>query len=141
MGNRRLIGDDSYIWSESSSLESCTRDLIALSRVHDVDPFTEWIMSHVLGLFHSVVGHYFNKEYDPESGLTFYDDNRLLQITGIVSTIFASLLLILSIVVLYIVQSMPARLGIMAAFILIFSFSLACFTNASRGDIFTATAA
>jgi hypothetical protein len=53
----------------------------------------------------------------------------------------ASLLPVVSIVVLYLVDSMPKRLGIVAGFTAAFSIALALFTRARRVDIFAATAA
>lgn len=58
-----------------------------------------------------------------------------------VATLLSSLLPVVSIVVLYLVHSMPARLGIIAAFTAGFSVVLSIITSASRIDNFAATAA
>jgi zinc transporter ZupT len=61
--------------------------------------------------------------------------------TSIVATALSSLLPVLAIVILYIVQNMPARLGIIAGFTAGFSFLLSLITNADRVANFSATAA
>jgi hypothetical protein len=53
----------------------------------------------------------------------------------------SSLLPVTSIVVLYVVQSMPKRLGLITIFTAAFSFALTVMTTAKRPEIFAATAA
>jgi hypothetical protein len=63
---------------------------------------------------------------------------RILQIVG---TVLACLFPISSIVILYLVSSMAARLGIVVLFTALFALSLAVFTGAKRVEIFAATSA
>jgi len=55
--------------------------------------------------------------------------------------IIASLLPVAGIAVLYAIQTMPGRLGAIAGFTALFSFSLSIITSASVQHIFSATAA
>ena len=58
-----------------------------------------------------------------------------------VAVIVASLLPVAGIAVLYTIKSMPGRLGAIAGFTALFSFSLSLITSASVHHIFSATAA
>jgi hypothetical protein len=59
----------------------------------------------------------------------------------IATAVLSSLLLMLSVVVLYFVGAPGARLGIIGAFTVIFSLGLALFSGVNRNEIFGATAA
>jgi hypothetical protein len=59
----------------------------------------------------------------------------------VLTAILSSLFLMISVVVLYFVHPAGARLGIIGAFTVIFSLSLAIFSGATRCEIFGATAA
>lgn len=71
----------------------------------------------------------------------WYGNEGTFRLLKILTTTFACIVLIASIVCLYFVQHMPTRLGLLAAFMVIFSFSLNITTSATTKDIFTATAA
>lgn len=70
-----------------------------------------------------------------------YRDEGVFRVLKILSTLVASLLPVAGIAVLYAIQNMPARLGTIAIFTALFSFSLSIITSASTKDIFSATAA
>lgn len=56
------------------------------------------------------------------------------------TSMLASTLLILSVAILYFVGTLKARLGLIAAFNLLLTFSLAAFTTAKRVEIFAIAA-
>jgi hypothetical protein len=70
-----------------------------------------------------------------------YRNQETFRVLKVLATIVASLLPIGGIAVLYAIQSMPWRLGAVAAFTGLFSFSLSIIASASTKDIFSATAA
>ncbi len=70
-----------------------------------------------------------------------YRDDGVFRVFKTFSTSVASLLPVAGIAILYAIQSMPARLGAIAGFTALFSFSLSFITSASSKDIFSATAA
>jgi hypothetical protein len=74
-------------------------------------------------------------------GVVGYEDTTIYRITYWITSILASLILIISIVVLYLVHSMPARLGTIAGFNILVSICLMALTNAKRAEIFAITAA
>lgn len=75
------------------------------------------------------------------SSLHHYDDGHVKAVTNVLGTVLSSLAPLVSIVVLSIVTNQKARLGLICAFTLLFSLSLAVATSARRVEIFAATAA
>jgi hypothetical protein len=74
-----------------------------------------------------------------QGGFSKYDDARLIAIIEVISTVISSMLPISSIIILYFISSLPARLGIILAYTALFSIALAIFTKARRIEIFAAT--
>lgn len=137
-------------------------DLVSLHQKPQ-DPFTTWISERITPSFHSLVGHFFKVcslkscrgyrssvanffkqktvEGDEENGLVHYKDSTLSGITRILTILVSSLLPSASIFILYFVDSLIDRLGVIMGFSVLFSISLAVFTSARRVEIFAATAA
>jgi hypothetical protein len=76
-----------------------------------------------------------------QSNTTYHSQTMLLGIARLLSITLASLLPIVSIVVLYYVHRMPKRLGIISGFTATFSFVLGLVTNCHMVDVFAASAA
>jgi hypothetical protein len=108
---------------------------------YQFDHFTLWLIKSFLGLFHKLIGHRYKSSAGRNPDVVTYSDEHLRLPTTILSTILASILPIASIAVLYMVDSMPKRLGIVAAFTVAFSLALALLTTATRSENFAATAA
>jgi hypothetical protein len=140
MGNFTLIGADRHVWASDDGQNTGSPDLIVLRPREQEDHFSEWVAESFLTWFHHLLWHRVKEPCDPESGLVSYEESHLLRCTSFITTVMASLLPIVSIVVLYYVQSMKVRLGIVAGFTLVVSLCLRCFTTAKRSDIFIATA-
>ncbi|KUJ19875.1 uncharacterized protein LY89DRAFT_772492 [Mollisia scopiformis] len=139
MGGVHLDGDDRLIWTE----KEFQSDLLTLKPRMKEELFYHWISSSFINRFHTLLGYYFKATRPEEhlAGTVIYDDAHLRRLTRSIATVFACMLPVLSIVVLYVVQAMSKRLGIVAAFTIIFSVSLVTMTSAEMGDIFAATAA
>jgi hypothetical protein len=75
------------------------------------------------------------------SALYYYSDEHVNGVINVISTVASSLTPMVSIIVLYVVQSTRIRLGLVCVFTLIFSLVLAVATKARRIEIFAATAA
>lgn len=142
LANMPLEGDDSSIWANPGRIadgEGVSRhipDLIAVSgQTSDLDRTTTWLAETFIPNWHQKVASRFN------NGIRTYHESAVYRFTSIVATALSSLLPVLAIVVLYIVQNMPARLGIIAGFSAGFSFLLSLITNADRVANFSATAA
>jgi hypothetical protein len=70
-----------------------------------------------------------------------YSDDIILQILDILGTVLASLLPIASILALYYVSSMEARLGILTGFTALFALCLKLVTGSRKIEVFAATSA
>jgi hypothetical protein len=60
---------------------------------------------------------------------------------GMLNTVVATVLLIVSIVVLYVVSKPSVRLGLICLFTVLFALSVKTLTNARRAEVFASTAA
>ena len=75
------------------------------------------------------------------SSLYYYSDEHINGAINIIGTVASSLTPMISIIVLYVIQSTRIRLGLVCGFTLLFSLVLALATKARRIEIFAATAA
>ncbi|KAH8667616.1 hypothetical protein BGZ60DRAFT_377394 [Tricladium varicosporioides] len=129
MGNYPLRGIDRKAWSEIY-----TDDLMALHRRQSSDPISwEIYISDLANTTHETPL--------PTTEITQYSDSAIHRIFSVLGTLLACLLPISSIIVLYFVSSMKARLGFITAFTAVFAMCLASMTGAKRVEIFTATSA
>ena len=135
-----LIGDDCTIWGSVKNPKGYAADLISLRPRQNEDAFSNWIAKNaVLNLFRCGCARF--KKISRVHGVVGIDDSSIYRVTSWLTSIIASLIPIASIVVLYSVGSMKARLGIIAAFNLLISTCLSTFTNAKRSEVFAVTAA
>ena len=140
MGPLKMTGPDADIWGSVAEPKSYSPDLVALHARHDEDPFSKWITGTGMDIFFWCHGHRWRKP-SPVHGMVVYSDGKLLRITYWITSILASLLPVSSIIILYCVQSMLARLAIIAGFNFVVSLCLLGFTNAKRSEVFAVTAA
>ncbi|KAK4159527.1 hypothetical protein QBC43DRAFT_373766 [Cladorrhinum sp. PSN259] len=87
-----------------------------------------------------------NPDLDPESsglgqGIFVYRESRLAAVIETVVTVVASVLPLLSTIVLWLLKNETVKLGAIVALSAIFPFALATMTSARRVEIFAATAA
>lgn len=130
-----ILGKDSSVWSD----EKTVADLISAHPVHDFDRLTLWLIKLFLPIFHKIVGQRYK---DDTSGSVYhYQDRHLEYPASVISTVLASMLPVISIVVLYLVTSMSTRLAILASFTALFSSALALIAKGRRVEVFAATAA
>ena len=67
-------------------------------------------------------------------------DNKLVWTANLITMVISAILPVISVIILYFVHSMIARLGIVAAFTAVFVLTLAVVTDACGVEIFAATA-
>lgn len=139
MGNFTLIGKDSATWGDTELPINPNHDLLTVSSSANKDSFSASFTERFVLWIHRLFWHRVKKVDDPESGIASYEQDTLHRYTSHITTIVASLLPILAIVVLYCVGSMKARLGLIALFTFSFTAALSFFTGAKRGEIFIAT--
>ncbi|KAI9764211.1 MAG: hypothetical protein M1840_008601 [Geoglossum simile] len=138
MGGGPLTGADMYAWRGEEE------DLIAVRRRQGGDILTRWFTNVFVPCWHRTVGKRIKKRsspINPQDNFTNYSDTHVHRLMGVLGTIISSLLPISAIIVLYFVSSMTARLGITAAFTVVFSVFLTLGTQARRVEVFAATAA
>ena len=139
MGNLALLGKDRDTWGDTELSIDPHHDLLTVASSGNRDTFTTWFMERFVLWTHRLFWHRLKKVDDPESGIASYNRETLYKYTSHITTIVASLLPILAIVVLYCVNSMKIRLGLIALFTFTFTAALSFFTGAKRGEIFIAT--
>jgi hypothetical protein len=81
------------------------------------------------------------KDNEYSGNTVHYSDERLLKVAALVAMSFASLMPIAAITVLYVITSMPIRLGLVAVFTVVFTILCGFLTNAKPIEIFAATTA
>jgi hypothetical protein len=148
LGGWPIEGDDASIWAHSPDPDEpkraegpegksqYTEDMIAISAASDdIDRTTNWLAQTFIPNYHARIAKRFRE------GIHTYEEGTLYKVTAVIATTLSSLLPVVSIVVLYLVHSMPARLGIIAGFTAAFSFVLTAITSAKRVENFAATAA
>jgi hypothetical protein len=138
MGNLPITSDDREAWGTETE-----HDLVSVRDTMDADSFTVWVSEWLVPSFHWVIGKHFKESvsWDPASGISWYSDTHVKVVLGVLGTVISSLFPVVSIVALYFVNAVPARLGIVAAFTAVFSLCLALMTRARRVEVFAATTA
>lgn len=134
-----LRGPDAKVWGSVSEPKKHSPDLITLCPRQKEDPFSGWVVEKAISnLFRCGCARFMKPS--KIHGVIGYEDVKVLKITYCLMSILASLIPIASIVVLYTVHSMPARLSIVGAFNVLISICLVAFTNAKRSEVFAITA-
>ncbi|OTA69141.1 hypothetical protein K449DRAFT_362387 [Hypoxylon sp. EC38] len=159
MGCFPIRGLDYKAWEQRRE-----NDLVAIKPRLPPDPFSKWVTNTIFPLYHRVFGVKFHvrkvlrpsgklchadnqstsKKADSTEigdGLYTYEESLLGSIINIITTVVAAVLPLLSIVVLYIVDSDATKLGIIVVFSACFALVLAVMTSARRIEVFAATAA
>jgi hypothetical protein len=140
MGPLALSGEDATIWGSVLDRKSHKPDLVALRPRAKKDAFSEWAAENtIFNLFKCGCARFMKPSR--VHGTVGYEDTTIYRITYWITSILASLIPIASIVVLYCVNSMPARLGVIAVFNVLVSVCLMAFANAKRAEVFAVTAA
>lgn len=140
MGPLALEGSDSTIWGSVDDRKSHKPDLITLCPRRKEDAFSAWAAENaIVGLFKCGCTRFMKRS--KVHGVVGYEDSTIYRITYWITSILASLIPIASIVILYCVNSMRARLGIIAAFNVLVSVCLIGLANAKRAEVFAITAA
>jgi hypothetical protein len=134
MGPRALMGRDVELWG------SYKPDLVALQPRTERDAFSMWAAKKAVGRLFTYCFARFVKP-SRTHGLVGIEDTIVYRATYGITSILASMIPVLSIIVLYYVESMPARLATITVFNLIVSICLMGLAGAKRAEIFAITAA
>ncbi|KAL6714050.1 hypothetical protein ACLMJK_008544 [Lecanora helva] len=138
LGSVYLTGRDRNIWSDGV-------DLVSLGKSPPKNQLTSLIAEFLVPTYHKVFRRYFMRikanSSKPGSSIVEYSDNGITQIADFVGTVLASIIPVLAIVVLYLVNGMGIRLGLVAVFSAVFSMCLWFLNEGSLVDVFSATSA
>ncbi|KAH8745891.1 hypothetical protein F5883DRAFT_586160 [Diaporthe sp. PMI_573] len=119
-------------------------DLVALKSPGPRDLTTRWVTNTLIPFYHRLLGEKLKDPECPDLGdgnIYNYKDTMLASAVDILTTVIASLLPLLSILILFLVHSDAIKLGVIVASSAMFSFALALMTQARRIEVFAATAA
>jgi hypothetical protein len=140
MGNNALTADDALIWGTVRNRKPERPDLVTLCPREKKDAFSAWAAeSAIINIFRCGCARFMRPSRT--HGVIGYQDTTVYRITYSITGILASLIPVASIAVLYRVQSMSARLGIIAIFNVLVSVCLMGLTSAKRAEVFAITAA
>jgi hypothetical protein len=135
-----LEGRDFEIWGSRDFPHLHASDLIQLRARHQEDFLSRWLRTHTIIPFFNSIGRKF-AAVDPVLGIFAYEDSKIVYIAHLLITAISSTLLIASITVLNFISSMNARLGAIAGFVVLFSFSLSTIVKCKGTEIFAITSA
>jgi len=134
-----LLSPDRNIWGRYSNPTAHTDDgLVALRPRVRTDTFTTMLFDRLVHVFYFFKKLYPGKESD--NPMCFYRDDTISTITFWLTCFIASILPVISIIVLVNIPSLVHRLAAMAVFNGIVSLCLGWFTEARRTDVFAITA-
>lgn len=141
-GVMALLGKDRNVWGKWGEPLSVPPaiDLVALRPQYGEDPFSKFVIDTGMKIFYSYDCH-LPREPFRGSDLVGYPVFNMLSITLRITSVLASLIPVLAIVILYYIKSMGVRLAVIAGFNAIFTLCLLTFTKATRSEVFTAIAA
>jgi hypothetical protein len=140
MGPYALMGRDAGLWGFASDRDSHKPDLVALQPRTERDAFSMWAARKAVGRLFTYCFARFVKP-SRTHGLVGIEDTVVYRVTYGITSILASMIPIVSIIALYYVDSVPARLATIAAFNLLISICLMGLASAKRAEIFAITAA
>ncbi|KUJ15788.1 uncharacterized protein LY89DRAFT_719498 [Mollisia scopiformis] len=147
-GGILFSGEDLSPWGKSVYDETHNDDLmIVKSRTGENDTFTRFLAGPVFHLLERFWRRFKKPETSnteeqvPASNLYHYSDSHIIGTIDVMGTVIASMIPLVSIVILYFIRNLGARLGVVCAFTLLFSTGLALVTKARRIEIFACTAA
>jgi hypothetical protein len=132
-------GPDKDTWGSLKQSANRAEDLISLVRSPKEDSFSRWFLDSVMTRFFAFGLHRWRKR-DEVTNELYYERDKVLRITYYITTGLSTILLVVSVVILWLVTSMGARLAIIAAFNIALSMCIAVFTMAERAQVFAVVA-
>ncbi|KAF8856779.1 hypothetical protein BDZ45DRAFT_803912 [Acephala macrosclerotiorum] len=118
-------------------------DFVLVANVRKSVPFHKFFEKRILKPLFRCMGDQ-KKVFtviDVDAGLGKFNESTLVKVTKTIGTIFATLLPIAAMIVLYTANTVTKRFGLMTLFTAIFSTVLIFFTSATLTEVFGATAA
>jgi hypothetical protein len=139
LGGFALLGADRNTWGSTGEPYDRAHDLVSMVEREPQDFFSKWCTERAMDMFFKH-GCHRSRKPDKVNKEVFYRQEVLERITYFITTALASLLLVLSITILWLVTSMKARLLIIASFNVMLTLCLVVFTTTPRASMFAITA-
>ena len=114
-----------------------SRDIISLTPEHNREAFSQLLINKLSWVLLPTEA----RQEQREAGFTMLSDDRVRRTTRVVAVVLASIMPILSIVVLYYVSSSDIRIGLIIVFSILFSGVVALVSEARNVEVMAATAA
>jgi len=116
-------------------------DLMAINKRSD--RFAAWVANTLIPMYHNLLGHRIHgKIDDPSLGPRYwYDDGQFAILGNVICILLSSIIPSSSIVILFYLQSMRARLLLIIALSTLFSLTMSFVAQGRRYEVFAATAA
>ena len=114
-----------------------SRDMISLTPEHNRETFSRFLIKKLGWVLLSSK----EKQEARQTGFTVFSDNRVRRTTRVVAVVLASILPVLSIVILYYVHSTNIRIGLIVVFSTLFSAVVALVSDARNVEVMAGTAA
>ncbi|KAL8940199.1 MAG: hypothetical protein Q9216_002950 [Gyalolechia sp. 2 TL-2023] len=140
----RPEGGDFFLKGREATIWEAEGDLVSLDcHQSDKDALTSLISERVVPWYHRRWGHRTKKPASTAEwyGVWQYDKEKLSFLTSAISTLLASLLPSISILVLYFLSRPVTKLVVILLFSIFFSLILATVSSARRIEVFAATTA
>lgn len=138
-----LIGADRGIWGTAENKDTkkaYSRELVVLRARKDIDTLSRTIGNKAIDWIMKCGGRRW-KKVDVRFGKRAIHDETIFGLTFWFTSGIASILPVVSIILLVKMESLNGRLGLIATFNVIISLCLTLFTEARRTDVFAVTAA
>ncbi|KAF1950478.1 hypothetical protein CC80DRAFT_426686 [Byssothecium circinans] len=135
-----LLGPDREIWGTFNDTSTMSKELICLRPRQDADSFSRFTGAHVI-TFLQKFGFARWMKKDERFGALAVRTESIFRFTFWVTSLIASAMPVISIVVLIKLKALTARLATIAAFNALLSICLTVFSDAKRTDVFAVTAA
>jgi len=135
-----LIDEDAHTWGSPLAINSHNSDIITLCPRMKEDVVSGFVAKHAISVLDRWGWSRFKKLLCTH-GVVGYKDSTIFKITYLLTSIVASLISVISIIVLYRINSTKARLGVIAAFNILMTLCLVGMTKAKRSEVFTVTTA
>jgi hypothetical protein len=139
-----LKGIETFTWRDEKDPFLSASSFISLQKpTGESDMFTRWLTSFVLGIFHRICGvrAKTGRIIDEESQLTSYDDTVIDRISYNITTIIASAIPTITMLVLFEIHSIKGRIATAIGLAATFATFLVVFSVARRVEIVVATCA
>ncbi|KAF2973226.1 hypothetical protein GQX73_g343 [Xylaria multiplex] len=131
MGRIRILSWDWRTW------ETCDDDLITFEN-STMDRLTSLMTYKIVDVYHNLIGRRIHGAAHRQT--VTYTHRSIARFTRAFTVFIACILPVVAIVILYIVQNMAMRMGIIVILTGLFSLSMSLLTMASLQEIFSATA-